>query len=340
MEYFIDTMTERLWEKGIRPVFERRRLEVIQTELKYSLDGYVSDETAQRIGQMTGVNTVIYGSLRTIDNYQLVIRTSNVETTQMIFPKTYNLQMDARLAGLLGIPSISPADSVRNTEKPVQTSQPNQNTQPQTGANQETTPETSTGGQPVSRQPSKPEPSYSLLDWFGDISDYALGWLGDISEYAYRNNFMWAASLKWDDSEGLGFDIPCFGINYSAFPFMSFGANTEIVEVVPFGISGLWGLELSAGLVFPIIEYVKVIGNCFIGFPGFAAVGGSDAVEGYVQKDWLNMYLGYDTGLLLDFEGDFCIEIKYQGEWYSKGRYVNSISIGLGFTPDFLRPWW
>jgi len=104
MEYFIDTMTERLWEEGIRPVYERRRLEILQKELDYSLSGAVSDETVLRIGQRIGVNTVIYGSLINIgNNYRVVIRTTNVETAEFVFPASYDLKMDARLKGLLGI---------------------------------------------------------------------------------------------------------------------------------------------------------------------------------------------------------------------------------------------
>jgi len=102
-EYLIDTATEKLWESGIRPIFERWRLEVLQRELNYSLSGDVSDETALRIGQRIGVNTVVYGAIRRIGNdYRINIRATNVETAQLIFPKSYDLQMDSRLAGLLG----------------------------------------------------------------------------------------------------------------------------------------------------------------------------------------------------------------------------------------------
>ncbi|MDR1893244.1 MAG: CsgG/HfaB family protein [Spirochaetales bacterium] len=121
MEYFMDTMVEKLWEKGIRSIFERHRLEVLQTELNFSSSGEVSEETAQRIGQFTGVNTVLYGSLRRVgnNNYRIIIRATNVETAQLIFPKSYELQMDSRLAGLLGISDTSRADDIpREAERP------------------------------------------------------------------------------------------------------------------------------------------------------------------------------------------------------------------------------
>jgi hypothetical protein len=89
-----------------------------------------------------------------------------VETAQLIFPKSYDLQMDARLAGLLGIPGISPADSARsNTEKPAQNSQPNQNTQPQTNQN--------AGQSSNTRAPAPPAPKKNIFEnwtWTAGVS--------------------------------------------------------------------------------------------------------------------------------------------------------------------------
>jgi hypothetical protein len=104
MEYFIDTMTEKLWEYGVRPIFERQRLEFLQKELNYSLSGEVSDETALSVGKRTGVNTVIYGKLIEAGNnsYRIIIRAANVETAQLIFPKSYNLKIDSTLSIFLG----------------------------------------------------------------------------------------------------------------------------------------------------------------------------------------------------------------------------------------------
>ena len=103
-EYLIDTATEKLFESGIRPIYERKQLEILQKELNYSLSGDVSDKTALRIGQRVGVNTVVYGTIQKIgNNYRINFRVANVETAQLIFPKAYDLQMDTRLAGLLGI---------------------------------------------------------------------------------------------------------------------------------------------------------------------------------------------------------------------------------------------
>jgi TolB-like protein len=103
-EYLIDTAIEKLWEKGVRSLFERQKLEVMQRELNYSLSGYVSDETALSIAKRVGVNTVVYGALRKVgNNYRINFKAANVETAQLIFPKSYDLRMDSRLTGLLGI---------------------------------------------------------------------------------------------------------------------------------------------------------------------------------------------------------------------------------------------
>jgi len=103
MVYFIDTMVDRLFEKGIRSIVERRQLDVLQREMDYSLSGNVSDKTAISIGRRVAANTVVYGELRRIGNdYQAVIRSTNVETGEFIYPRTYDLKLDPLLRRCLG----------------------------------------------------------------------------------------------------------------------------------------------------------------------------------------------------------------------------------------------
>jgi len=105
MNYFFDEMIEQIFkkDKAIR-IYERQRLENLQRELNFSLSGAVSDETAQRIGHLVGVGTVIDGSIeRTIYGYRLRIRALSVETGQILLPRSYDLKMDLKLAGLLGL---------------------------------------------------------------------------------------------------------------------------------------------------------------------------------------------------------------------------------------------
>jgi len=104
LNYFYDSMMENIWKQGGIMLYERTRIENLQKELHFSLGGMVSDETAQRIGYFVGAGTVIYGSLTKIgSDYFMSIRATAVESGQVLFPKSYHLQLDTRLAGLLEI---------------------------------------------------------------------------------------------------------------------------------------------------------------------------------------------------------------------------------------------
>ena len=104
MVYVIDTLLEKIWEKGTDLIIvERQRIEPLERELNFSLTGYVSDETAQKIGHTIGANTVIYGSINTIGNMpRLTLRATDVETSQILITKSYDLRTDSRLRGLWG----------------------------------------------------------------------------------------------------------------------------------------------------------------------------------------------------------------------------------------------
>jgi TolB-like protein len=103
LNFFYASMIENIWKQGDIILYERSKIETLQKELDFSLTGKVSDETAQRIGQFVGVGTVIYGSLTKIgSDYLLSIRAASVESGRVLFPKSYDLQLDTRLAGLLG----------------------------------------------------------------------------------------------------------------------------------------------------------------------------------------------------------------------------------------------
>jgi TolB-like protein len=104
LNYFYDSMMENIWKQGGIILYERTKIEALQKELNFSLAGLVSDETAQRIGHLVGVGTVVYGSLTKIgSDYRMSIRAAAVESGRVLFPKSYDLQLDTRLAGLLGI---------------------------------------------------------------------------------------------------------------------------------------------------------------------------------------------------------------------------------------------
>ncbi|MDR0636909.1 MAG: penicillin-binding protein activator LpoB [Treponema sp.] len=109
MEYFFDTMLEKIWEHGARRIYERQRMENLQKELEFSLTEYVDEKTAQRIGHFVGAGIVIYGSISSIgSDYRISIRAGDVETGQVLVPKSYDLKADKRLTGLLGLSAIKP----------------------------------------------------------------------------------------------------------------------------------------------------------------------------------------------------------------------------------------
>ena len=114
LNYFYTSMIENIWKQGEIILYERSKIETLQKELDFSLTGKVNDETAQRIGHFVGVGTVIYGSLTKIGNdYLMSIRAASVESGRVLFPKSYDLQLDTRLAGLLGITqSLTPTQSI------------------------------------------------------------------------------------------------------------------------------------------------------------------------------------------------------------------------------------
>ena len=107
MIYFIDNMVSSLLEKDRNiEVYERLRIEHPLREQNFNTTGYVSEETAQRIGQIVGVNTVIYGSIIIRNNrndYQITITAADVETARILSQKVYDLRTDSRLRSLLGI---------------------------------------------------------------------------------------------------------------------------------------------------------------------------------------------------------------------------------------------
>jgi len=108
VDYFFRTMAEELVEKG-GEVYERRRIENLSKEIDFSLTGYISDETAQRIGHFVGADTVVYGSFSSIENvnagneYRMTITGAITETAQIVSQRNYDLREDSMLDGLLGI---------------------------------------------------------------------------------------------------------------------------------------------------------------------------------------------------------------------------------------------
>jgi len=108
MEYFFNKMMEKIRKEG-GDIFERSKLDPLLKELNFSLTRYASKERAQEIGNFIGADTVIYGSIASLiknntgNEFMMNIKSAITETGQIVFEENYYLQMDSRLAGLLGI---------------------------------------------------------------------------------------------------------------------------------------------------------------------------------------------------------------------------------------------
>jgi hypothetical protein len=104
-DYIIDELSSSITTDGRLVVVERQKIQMLQGELEFQMSGEVSDETAQRIGQMTGAEIIISGGFSQIGSeYRLSIRAIGVETARVLLqPPALTVRPDARLAGLLNI---------------------------------------------------------------------------------------------------------------------------------------------------------------------------------------------------------------------------------------------
>jgi TolB-like protein len=79
-------------------VVDRSDLDLIRQEENFQLSGEVSDESAQRIGQKLGAQTIISGSMDLIGNYyRLRVRALEVETARIQGVFTADVQRNSKL---------------------------------------------------------------------------------------------------------------------------------------------------------------------------------------------------------------------------------------------------
>jgi len=108
MEYFFNQMGEKV-RKGGGDIFERSKVDPLLKELNFSLTRYISKERAQELGNFVSADTVIYGSVSSLtrnntgNEFLMTVTGTITETGQIVFTNNYYLQMDSRLAALLGI---------------------------------------------------------------------------------------------------------------------------------------------------------------------------------------------------------------------------------------------
>jgi hypothetical protein len=96
MILFIESMVVRLSDKNDKDikVYERKDIEIPLKEQNFALSGYVDDVTAPRIGNINGVDTVVYGHIMANNNnYRMIIKAVVTETTQIKLAKFYDLHI-------------------------------------------------------------------------------------------------------------------------------------------------------------------------------------------------------------------------------------------------------
>ncbi|MDR1788142.1 MAG: penicillin-binding protein activator LpoB [Treponema sp.] len=111
-EYVLEELAADLLDSNKLVVVDRKELDLIRTELQFQASGEVSDESAQRIGQMLGAQSVVTGTLTTIgSSYRLMLRVLQVETGKVEAQYRNYIAVDSHFTALFGV------GSAQNTQK-------------------------------------------------------------------------------------------------------------------------------------------------------------------------------------------------------------------------------
>jgi TolB-like protein len=107
-DYVLDEiMTEMVNNRRVT-VVDRASLNLIRDEMDFQLSGDVSDDSAQRIGQMLGAQAIISGQIDDMGTfYRMRFRAISVETAAILAQPTYNVRKDNQIATLMGGSSSS-----------------------------------------------------------------------------------------------------------------------------------------------------------------------------------------------------------------------------------------
>ena len=97
-DYIIDEIASYIVNGSKLIVIDRRNLDAIRQEMNFQMSGDVSDETAQRIGQMLGAQYIISGSLQSLGDVQrLRVQALVVETAQITGMINLNIPSNDRV---------------------------------------------------------------------------------------------------------------------------------------------------------------------------------------------------------------------------------------------------
>ncbi|MDR2662248.1 MAG: penicillin-binding protein activator LpoB, partial [Treponema sp.] len=117
-EYVIEELSMALANGRIATVVDRRELDLVRDELRFSLAGEVSDESAQRIGQMLGAQAVVSGSLADVGGvYRFRIKAINTESAAIESAPGFDVsKQDQRIVYLLNGAQVQAPQTVSDPQ--------------------------------------------------------------------------------------------------------------------------------------------------------------------------------------------------------------------------------
>jgi TolB-like protein len=137
-EYVLEEMSIELVKARKLVVVDRKELDLIRGEMNFQMSGEVSDESAQKIGEKLGAQTIVSGSLINMGkSYRFRTKAINVISAKIETSSSLNVKSDEQIQYLL--------------------SQGRKATTPQTATTQGSTPATPAQAQPAApTQPATP----------------------------------------------------------------------------------------------------------------------------------------------------------------------------------------
>jgi hypothetical protein len=106
-DYLTVALLNRLAQTSLK-VISRQDFDLVRQEQRLQLEGDVSDDTAVRIGYMSGWQSVITGALIPLDSgFNLALRALDVKTAELRGTKTYTVAPHSLLFSLLNPPNLS-----------------------------------------------------------------------------------------------------------------------------------------------------------------------------------------------------------------------------------------
>jgi hypothetical protein len=103
-DYIVDRVIDHLVAENGMKVVDRQNPDLIQREMEIQLSGNVGDDYMHSIGQQFGGDVIITGSIKQQGKgYQMLLRALDVQTAQVLGTRTELVQMDSKMAVLLGV---------------------------------------------------------------------------------------------------------------------------------------------------------------------------------------------------------------------------------------------